>query len=407
MNTSRESNNQFDMDTSGSKKFLHDFMLRNFEQDPEWFTEPENMPDYGPPGMPTPWTPSDPRIAERQQRISDTLRELLDENRLPETIDPHAVAMLQLNFDSFNTILGSSNNDSYVRWKMRGLDQNLSPELREIEERAVLGLATQNEIGYFLQNTNGLASAELWRIFHPFMYRMRHLECRRDEMDKMIIDAGGETYDNSDGSRYYGLKLFPYVVESHRDLTESEIQDIGLLRSSILKKWEALHAYVNESHGKIIQTEDGRTQDAIYNAVSDAIDAEEKQILDIQESTQIHKTEGLLASMKRHAGMIPKNAEKNLKVVERQLFKVDVSDRKNTEAFQEVMRKIRLDQPTDESMSQFTDEIKTLFISHGEEIIPMSTTAYEFEVPATVVAYTSVSSALAKVATGHTSRMRR
>lgn len=407
MNTSGESNTRFDMDTDNAEQVLHDFMLKNFEQDPVWFQEPENTLDYGPPGMPTPWVPSDPRITQRQQRISDSLRELLEADRLPESFDSQMIEMLQLNFDSFNTILGSSNNDSYMRWKMNGLDEGLSLEMRDIEERGVLGLASQKEIAYFLRNTEGLVSSEFWRIFHPFMYRMRHLAYRRVETDTMILDSGGEIYDNADGSRYYGLKLYPYVVESHRDLTQEEVREIALLQSSIMKKWEALHAYVNENNGKTIKTQDSLMQDEIYNAVSDAIDQEEKKILSIQESTQIHRTEGLLASIKRHVGTMPKSDDKSIKVVERQLFAVDISKQKDSPEFQEIMRQIRLGEKPNEKMTQFIENIELQFVGHGETVIPISTTAFGFEVPNTSVAYTSVSSALAKVATGHTTRMRR
>ena len=119
MGNNHESFDSFENKQTGSEIALPDFMLQNFEQDPDWFIEPEDTPDYGPPGMPTPLVPTDDRIVERQRHISNTLRGLVDPKNLPKDIDMHLVQMLQMNFDSYNAILGVNNNGSYSRYKAK------------------------------------------------------------------------------------------------------------------------------------------------------------------------------------------------------------------------------------------------------------------------------------------------
>jgi hypothetical protein len=412
MNRNNADTYKHQIDTD-SELSLSDFMLRNYEQDPIWFTEPENTPEYGPPGMPTPFVPLDPRIAPRQQGISAELRTLISKEHMPDFVSPHLIDMLEVNFDSFNAILGESNNDSYTNWKSQAASHNLSPELRRIEELSVLGLARQKEMRTFLQQTDGFVSAEFARLFHPFKYRMRHLSGIRAETNEMILDAGGTLVDNSDGSAYYGLKIFPYVVETYVDLTSEQQHDIDMLQSSIFKKWEALHVYINENKDRLKPAPDGSIGDVMYNAVSEAIDADQARILKIQESTQRHTVEGLMASMKRRVGTIPKNEDKNIKVAERQLFALDLASYYKTltpeqiQNFDESVHAARLskkDQPA--SVATLKSTIEDLFIAQSELIIPVSTTTYGFEASVHDAVYSSSSPALGKLALGRSNRLR-
>jgi hypothetical protein len=392
-------------------------MSRNYEQDPEWFHEPENHSDYGPPGMPTPFVPLDPRIASRQKGISTDLRRLISKELLPSFLNQHLMNMLELNFDSFNTILGESNNDSYSRWKTDDSDCRLTPELQRIEERGVLGLASQSEIRDLLLQTDGFISAEFFRLFHPLKFRMRHLTHLRDTTNEMILSAGGMLADNTDDTQYYGLKIFPYVVETRTELSDEQQREIDLLRSSIFKKWEALHAYINENQKKIKPAPDGSISDEMFNSVSDAIDADEARILEIQESTHKQTVEGLMASIKRHVGHIPKSNEKCISVAERQLFAIDFdafrSD-KNLEDmndFQAAIHGVRIGSKKQskeeaESVLRLKDEIEGHFMSDSGLIIPVSTTAYGFESPVRPVVHTSASAAMASMAITRTSRLR-
>jgi hypothetical protein len=405
MNTFPEKNGASNEMTS-AEVLLHDFMVANLERDPDWFHEPEDTAEYGPPGMPTPFVPLDPRIAPRQRGISKDLRRLISKERLPAFLNSHLINMLEVNFDSFNTILGESNNDSYTRWKTQSDSDALSPELKHIEELGVLGLASQKEISRLLRETDGFQSAEFSRLFHPLKYRMRHLPHLREVTNEMIVDAGGTLVDNSDGSAYYGLKLFPYVVESYVALSAYQQREIDLLNSSIFKKWEALHEGLN-------QAPNGSIDDEMYNAVSDAIDVEEARILAIKESTQRHTIEGLMASVKRCVGSIPKNSEKDIKVAERQVFAVDLASYykqltpSQVTDFDAAMHDARLaksEQPA--SVLKIKQDVANLFITDSQLIIPVSTTTYGFEASTRPVVYSSISPALAQLAMRRTNRLR-
>jgi hypothetical protein len=383
---------------------LFEFMSRNYDHDPDWFTEPENSPDYGPPGMPTPWNPADPRIADRQRHISNTLRQLLNPDILPVDTDPYMIEMFQLNFDSFNTILGMNNNDSYSRWKTHNNLTSLDARLSEIEDAGVLGLASQEELAEFILNTEGMKSVEFWRLFHAYKFRMRHLESRRDETKQMILGNGGEIA-SEDRPHYFGLKLFPYVNVTYREPTQEERRQIALINTSRLKKQEIFddlarghtQAYAD---GKIVPTE-------IQDALSHQIDQDNAEVEAIIEKMQVHTTEGLMATIKKDIGMIPKNEKKSIRVVERQLFGIDISSQKNTDSFQELMHDIRTKKELNARVKQVYSNIYGHFMEMSPLIVPASTTTYGFETDASSLRYDDTTAGiLANIAIGGTTRLR-
>ena len=376
MVNNHESFDSFENKQTGSEIALPDFMLQNFEQDPDWFIEPEDTPDYGPPGMPTPLVPTDDRIVERQRHISNTLRGLVDPKNLPKDIDMHLVQMLQMNFDSYNAILGVNNNGSYSRYKAKEHTVNLPPDIQAIEEPAVLGVANQSELIQFILHTDGMPSTELMKIYHPFMIRMRHLPYRRAETDAAIVENGGklaEISDDRDG--FYDLKLYPYNIERTREHTTEELIAIELLEKSIAQKNEAFRDSVNE---KLHMGIDSEQYIELYNEIASQIGRDETELNTLYEAATYNETVGLMASIKRRVGSIPKNNDVQVNVTERQLFAIAPSalHKMPQEDLQHLHARRK---ELDEQAERITSWVRSHFIKNTEAIIPVSTTTYAYE----------------------------
>jgi hypothetical protein len=400
-----------------TKLSLAEFMQQNLERDPDFFTEPENTPDYGPPGMPTPFVPMDARIAERQLNLSDSLRGLLLNPALREYLGEDTIEMLKMNFDSHNTILGVTNNGSYYRWTHQENRPTLPAELQAIEEKAVLGVAQPGEILDLLlhQDDQGqvedLKSAELMKIYHPAKYRMRHLEPRRQQIKQAILDRGGMIIEKPD---FYDLKLFPYVVVTERELTDEERRECYLLQKSAEMKLKILNAEKTKN-------DDGTNEDAVTLTpeLIDEIIAEihraGHRVNEILAGTQIHTIKGLMASVKRRIGVIEKNDTHDLRIVERQVFAVDIAD--FDEELMEAIHNVRAERDErdknhdgesnkkpviDETTVAVYERVYAEFKKSTDTIIPVSTAAFAYEKPRETRPSDTVTGAIAKIATRST-----
>jgi hypothetical protein len=388
MSTAHESSNNFDLHASQAEMSLSDYMTANYDHDPEWFVEPEDTPEYGPPGMPTPLVPMDARIAERQMTISNSLRSLLQDPRLRDFIGQDTIDMLVMNFDSHNAILGVANNGSYYHWKQQN-HVPLPSELQAIEEKAVLGLATDGEILDLMlhhddsdETVSDLKSAELFKIYHLAKFRMRHLEPRRDSLRDAIVARGGEI---SDDAEYYGLKLFPYVVVTNRELTVDEHRECQLLVTSAEKKMKLL------TSGK---TDQNLMSPELFDAITEEIKRDSYRVSEIMAGTQVHTIRGLMASVKRRVGQIQKTDEHDVCIVERQVFAVDVScfDAELIEALHHVRalrdkqedadadgRKANKSVMIDQATVAIYERVYADFKAGEDVVIPVSTAAFAHE----------------------------
>lgn len=386
-------------------------MQANFEGDPDFFVEPENTPEYGPPGMTTPLVPMDVRIADRQLSLSDSLRGLLLNPALRKYLGEDTIEMLKMNFDSHNTILGVTNNGSYYRWTHQENRPTLPDDLREIEEKAVLGLAQPGEILDLLlysedkvetdeeHQTEDLKSAELMKLFHPAKYRMRHLEPRREEIKAAIRERGGHVYDNPD---FYDLKLFPYVVVEDRGLTAEESKECQLLRVSVEKKLKVLTS--DKTNPALMSSE-------LIDAITDEIHRDTYRFNEILAGTQVHTIKGLMASVKSRIGVIKKNDTHDLRVVERQVFAVDIAD--FDEELIEALHNVRAERDRqdkrgkndnrkpviDETTVAAYARVYAEFKKDTDTIIPVSTAAFAYEKPRKIRYPDTVADAIAKIAT--------
>lgn len=387
------------------KLSLAEFMQENFEKDPDFFVEPEDTPEYGPPGMPTPFVPMDARIAERQLELSDSLRGLLLNPALHQYLGEDTIEMLKMNFDSHNTILGVANNGSYYRWTHQENRPTLPDELREIEEKAVLGVAQPGEILDLLlyseprteiddeKQTEDLPNAELMKIYHPAKYRMRHLEPRREEIKAAIRERDGRVYDNPD---FYDLKLFPYVVVTNRELTAEEHRECQLLTTSAEKKIKLLTSG---------QTDPSLVSSELFNEITAEIHRDSYRVSEIMASTQVHTIKGLIASVKRRIGVIKKDDKHDVRIVERQVFAIDVTD--FDEELIESLHKVRAERDKNEDRKPVIDEttvavyarVYAEFKKNADTIIPVSTAAFGYEKPRKIRYPDTVTGAIAKVAT--------
>jgi hypothetical protein len=383
---------------------LADFMQANFEKDPAFFIEPEDTPEYGPPGMPTPFVPMDARIADRQLKLSDSFRGLLENPTLREYLGEDMINMLMMNFDSHNTILGVTNNGSYYRWTHQENRPSLPDELREIEERAVLGLAQPGEILDLLlysedkietndeDQVEDMKSAELFKLYHPAKYRMRHLEPRREETKAAIRERGGHVYDNPD---FYDLKLFPYVVVTNRELTAEEYRECQLLSVSVEKKMKVLTS--DKTDPALMSAE-------LIDAITGEIRHDSYRFNEIIANTQIHTIKGLMASVKRRVGVIKKSDTHDLRVVERQVFAVDIAD--FDEELIGALHNVRAERDDNEARKPVIDEttvaayarVYAEFKKNTDTIIPVSTAAFAYEKPCKTRHPDKVTDAIAKVA---------
>ena len=385
---------------------LAEFMQQNFEKDPDFFVEPENSTEYGPPGMPTPFVPMDARIAERQLNLSDSLRGLLLNPALCEYLGEDTIEMLKMNFDSHNTILGVTNNGSYYRWTHQDNRPTLPSELQKIEERAVLGVAQPGEILDLLlyqdghDQTEDLKSAELMKIYHPAKYRMRHLEPRREEIKEAIRERGGHVNDNPD---FYDLKLFPYVVVEERELTPEERWECQLLRVSVEKKMKALTSD---------KTDPSLRSAELVDVITDEIRRDTYRFNEILAGTQMHTIKGLMASVKRRVGVIEKNETHDLRIVERQVFAVDIAD--FDEELIEAIHNVRAERDArdknhdgesskkpviDQTTVAVYERVYAEFKKNTDTIIPVSTAAFAYEKPRETRSSDTVTGAIAKIAT--------
>ena len=389
-----------DMDSELS---LSDFMSHNYNHDPEWFIEPEDRHDYGPPGMTTPFAPMDARIAPRQREISESLRSLLLDPQLKALLGEDMMKMLEMNFDSHNTILGIANSDGYYRWSQ----QNRTPlpsELQLIEEKAVLGVAGEGEILDLMMHhddsvdaVEDLKNAELFKIYHLAKIRMRHLEPRRDNVKTAILERGGTLCEEEE---YSDLKLFPYVVVSNRELTDGERRDRHMLTTSAQKKMKLLTSG---------NTDPGLVSPELFDAITEEIKSDSYRVAEIMARTQVHTIMGLMASVKRRVGEVPKGADKEVRVVERQLFAVDVREFSDEiiEALHHV-RKLRDDTDKNKKNHKPVIDPRSLaayelvykeFKKGSEVVIPVSTATYAHEKKHDVVYSETVTGAIAKIAT--------
>jgi hypothetical protein len=306
-----------------------------------------------------------------------------------------------MNFDSHNTILGVTNNGSYYRWTHQENRPTLPPELRVIEEKAVLGVAQPGEILDLLLHqddqgqTEDLKSAELMKIYHPAKYRMRHLEPRREEIKAAIGERGGYVYDNPD---FYDLKLFPYVVVEERELTAEERWECQLLRVSVEKKMKALTSD---------KTDPALRSAELVDVITDEIRRDTYRFNEILASTQMHTIKGLMASVKRRVGVIEKNDTHDLRVVERQVFAVDIADFDeelieaihNVRAERDEQEKNHKTKPRiDETTVAVYERVYAEFKKNTETIIPVSTAAFAYEKPRETTPSDTVTGAIAKIA---------
>lgn len=390
-----------DVDTD-SELSLSDFMSYNYEHDPDGFVEPEDRPDYGPPGMPTPFAPMDPRIASRQLEVSASLRGLLLDPHLKALLGDDMVGMLTMNFDSHNTILGVANSDSYYRWSHQNRAP-LPPELHAIEEKAVLGLADEGNILDLMlhhddsnEDIKDLKSAELFKIYHLAKSRMRHLQPRRENVKQAILERGGTLCEDD---QYSDLKLFPYVVVTTREMTDDERRECHMRTTSAEKKIKLL------TSGK---TDPTLVSPELFDAITDEINRDSFRVAEIMASTQVHTIKGAMASVKRRVGEIQKSNGKVVHVVERQLFAVDVRnfDGELIEALHHV-RALRDEaeknqnghKPViDEKSLPVYDRVYTEFKNATDIVIPVSTATYASEKDRNVEYAETVTRAIARVA---------
>lgn len=382
----------------GSEQSLPDFMSQNFERDPDWFVEPEDTPEYGPPGMPTPLQPMDVRIAERQRIISDSLRRLLSRDTLPDAIDDDLIDMLHMNFDSYNTILGVNNNNSYTIWKSKTDGKGLSPDLQVIEDKTVLGVASQAEMLELITEATGLQSIELYKLYHPFKYRMRHLGNRRQELTKALEGRGGNVTADAE---YYDLKLAPYSFADMRELSPDERQKLTLLQASIDKKWKILgeHTLLSEH---LDETRHSQLTPDLHQAITEQIKAEEAEFRQIHEDAEVTVTRGLMASIKRHVGFIPEDNGRRINVTERQLFAVDLCGIE--ESVKQNLPYVHGRSKPDKNSLPVYEVVYDLFKANSDLIIPVSTTAYCYETSKQQEADSTVTSQLAQVALAATEK---
>lgn len=397
-----------------NKLSIAEFMQLNFEKDPDFFIEPENTPDYGPVGMPTPFVPMDPRIAERQMNLSDSLRGLLQDPALRKYLGDDTIEMLTMNFDSHNTILGVTNNGSYYRWIHQENPPTLPIELQEIEERAVLGVAQPGEILDLLlytqekndaddKETEDLKSAELTKIYHLAKCRMRHLEPRREEIKAAIRERGGYVFERPD---FYDLKLFPYVVVTGRELTDEERRECYMLQKSAEMKLKILNAEKLKNDDDIKQDAVIPTPELIDEMIAE-IHRAGHRVNEILAGTQTHTIKGLMASVKRRIGVIRKDADRDIRVVERQVFAMDITD--FDDELIEALHHVRAarDENEDKKKKSVIDE-KTVavyahvyehFTNDTDKILPVSTAAYGYEKAHEARFSETVTGAIAKIAT--------
>lgn len=385
-----------------SQLTLAEFMQQNLENDPDFFVEPEDTADYGPPGMPTPFVPMDARIADRQLAISDQLRGLILDPRLREFVGQDTIDMLLMNFDSHNTILGVTNNGSYYRWSHQEGRPALPDDLHDIEDRAVLGLAGPGEILDLLLHSDDeaedLKSGELFKLYHPAKYRMRHLEPRRQEVKQAIHERGGQLFDSPE---FYDLKLFPYVVVTNRELTDEERRECHLLVTSAEKKMKLL---TSETIDTSLMTQE------VFDEITAEIHRDSYRVGEIMASTQLHTIKGLMASVKRRVGVIEKDDDRDLRIVERQVFAVDVSGLSGEliEALHDV--RAARDENEDKKVTKpgkpVVDErtvaayawVYEEFKADSSKILPVSTAAYAHEKRHEAAYSEPVTAALARVA---------
>lgn len=384
---------------------LAEFMQENFEKDPDFFIEPEDTLEYGPPGMPTPFIPMDARIADRQLAISDSLRGLLLNPELRSHLGEDTVKMLEMNFDSHNTILGVANNGSYYRWINQDNLPVATDELHAIEMKAVVGVARPGEILDLLINDGGagvdedgveiedLKSAELFKLYHPAKYRMRHRESRREEVDAAIRERGGHVYDDP---KYYDLKLFPYVVVTNRELTLEEYRECRLLTTSAEKKIKLLTSG---------QTDPSLVSPELFDEITAEIHHDSYRVGEIMAGTQVHTIKGLMASVKRRVGVIKKNDKHDIRIAERQVFAVDIAD--FDDELIGALHNVRAERDKNDGRKPVIDEttvaayerVYTEFKKDTDTIIPVSTAAFGYEKPRKTRYSDTVTGAIAKIAT--------
>lgn len=396
------------------KLSIAEFMLQNFEKDPDFFVEPEDTSDYGPPGMPTPFVPMDARIAERQMNLSDSLRELLLNPDLREHLGEDTIEMLKMNFDAHNTILGVTNNGSYYRWTHQEHPPTLPSDLKEVEERAILGLAQPGEILDLLlftqdddctdgdRKTEDLKSAELMKLYHPAKYRMRHLEPRREEIKAAILERGGEVAEKPD---FYDLTLFPYVVVTVRDLTDEERRECYMLQKSSEMKLKILNAGKSKTDDEIKEDAVIPTPELIDEMIAE-IHRAGHRVNEILAGTQTHTIKGLMASVKRRIGVIRKDADRDIRVVERQVFAMDITD--FDDELIDALHYVRAARDENEGKEKPAVDEKTVavyahvyehFKNNTDKILPVSTATYGYEKPHVARFSETVTGAIARIAT--------
>jgi hypothetical protein len=312
------------------------------------------------------------------------------------------IEMLVMNFDSHNTILGVANSDGYYRWSHQDRAP-LPPQLQLIEEKAVLGVANEGEILDLMLHHDSndgiqdLKSAELFKIYHVAKSRMRHLEPRRDNVKNAILERGGTLCEEE---QYSDLKLFPYVVVSNRELTDEERRECHMLTTSAEKKIKLL------TSGK---TDPGLVSPELFDAITAEIQRDSYRVAEIMASTQVHTIKGLMASVKRRVGEINKSDDKEIRVVERQLFAIDVREFGDEliEALHHVRaRRDKNDKEGKKSSKPVIDEHTVLaydrvyeeFKNRSEIMIPVSTATYTFEKQRDLLHSETVTGAIAKIA---------
>lgn len=181
---------------------------------PAGFSEPDDRPSYVP-YEPTPIASLNSsaggnvhhEIKPHQERVDRLIRPLID-THAPDTVPGHVKEMAILDYDAGDVQRSIKGYFSYVEWKSK--HPIISDDLENIEDKLLRGSHTPGEGLSFLRQTE-LESAELFKLSHPWGYRLQHLSPAREALREGIFQNGGVVYPDI-LTTYRKINLQPQFV---------------------------------------------------------------------------------------------------------------------------------------------------------------------------------------------------